>query len=223
MFKPTFTEFKAELKRKGWTMKALAVYWNKSERHISRLVRNDERGQHWNDALSGLKYLPGKIKKTEKPKQTNTGNEGESMRKVNGVSIQSIARKFNAEIAGSSGHVLLFGATGTGKSTILESYLKTFPAAHHNFETREPSTEELAEEHLFSEHPVAVVDYIDFDSESSRPLLNVLKTGRARGHRLIVSTMTPPPSEFLNQFSKVYELRREATGEGIRMVTPGQS
>lgn len=144
------------------------------------------------------------------------------MRKVNGRSILSIARKFNAEIARSSGHVLIFGATGTGKSTILENFLKTFPAEHHNFETREPSADELREDNLFANHPVAVVDYINFDSANSRLLVDVLKTGRASGHRLIVSTMTPPPDEVLNQFSKVYELRREASGEGVRMVVMGQ-
>ncbi|HCU2476444.1 TPA: XRE family transcriptional regulator, partial [Citrobacter freundii] len=54
MYKPTSDEFKAEMKRKGWTRQALAQRWGKSERWISNISGNEEREQHWNDALAGL-------------------------------------------------------------------------------------------------------------------------------------------------------------------------
>ncbi|ELC5624711.1 XRE family transcriptional regulator [Salmonella enterica] len=57
MYKPTSDEFKAEMKRKGWTRQALAQRWGKSERWISNISGNEEREQHWNDALAGLPVL----------------------------------------------------------------------------------------------------------------------------------------------------------------------
>lgn len=47
-------EFKAELKRRGWTGRALALRWGKSETWISKLTNEPERGAHWDDALRGL-------------------------------------------------------------------------------------------------------------------------------------------------------------------------
>jgi hypothetical protein len=47
-------EFKAECKRKGWTGKALAVRWSKSEAWISRIGSDPERDFHWDDAVRGL-------------------------------------------------------------------------------------------------------------------------------------------------------------------------
>ena len=54
MFKPTKEEFKAEMKRKGWSRSALAERWNKSETWISKIANDDDRAQQWNDALAGL-------------------------------------------------------------------------------------------------------------------------------------------------------------------------
>jgi len=54
MFKPTKEEFKAEMKRKGWSRTALAERWNKSETWISKIANDDDRAQQWNDALAGL-------------------------------------------------------------------------------------------------------------------------------------------------------------------------
>lgn len=54
MFKPTKDEFKAEMKRKGWSRSALAERWEKSETWISKIVNDDNRAQQWNDALAGL-------------------------------------------------------------------------------------------------------------------------------------------------------------------------
>lgn len=54
MFRPTREEFKAEMKRKGWSRAALALRWGKSETWISKISNDAERDQHWNDALIGL-------------------------------------------------------------------------------------------------------------------------------------------------------------------------
>ncbi|ECO4312753.1 helix-turn-helix transcriptional regulator [Salmonella enterica] len=54
MFKPTRDEFKAEMKRKGWSRSALAERWGKSETWISKIASDADRDQHWNDALVGL-------------------------------------------------------------------------------------------------------------------------------------------------------------------------
>lgn len=54
MFKPTKEEFKAEMKRKGWSRSALAERWNKSETWISKIANDGDRAQQWNDALAGL-------------------------------------------------------------------------------------------------------------------------------------------------------------------------
>ncbi|EKM5066644.1 XRE family transcriptional regulator [Cronobacter turicensis] len=54
MYKPTKEEFKAEMKRKGWSRPALAARWGKSETWISKIAGNPNRDQHWNDALAGL-------------------------------------------------------------------------------------------------------------------------------------------------------------------------
>ncbi|AXK38531.1 XRE family transcriptional regulator [Crenobacter cavernae] len=47
-------EFKAEFKRRGWTGRALAARWGKSETWISKIASNPERDQHWDDAVRGL-------------------------------------------------------------------------------------------------------------------------------------------------------------------------
>ncbi|QKJ89273.1 transcriptional regulator (plasmid) [Paramixta manurensis] len=54
MYKPSREQFKAEMKRKGWSRNALAERWGKSETWISKIVNDDARAQQWNDALSGL-------------------------------------------------------------------------------------------------------------------------------------------------------------------------
>ena len=47
-------EFKAEFKRRGWTGRALATRWGKSETWISKIAGNPARDQHWDDAVLGL-------------------------------------------------------------------------------------------------------------------------------------------------------------------------
>ncbi|HBO2102326.1 hypothetical protein [Pseudomonas aeruginosa] len=49
--------FKAECKRKGWTGRALAERWSKSEAWISRVGSDPERDLHWDDAVRGLPDL----------------------------------------------------------------------------------------------------------------------------------------------------------------------
>lgn len=50
-------EFKAEYRRKGWTGRALAQHWNKSEAWISRIGNDPDRELHWDDTVKGLSTL----------------------------------------------------------------------------------------------------------------------------------------------------------------------
>lgn len=58
-------EYKAEIQRRGWTLRALSVRWGVSENWVSKIVRNNERATHWDDALRGLPMLmpPAPVKK----------------------------------------------------------------------------------------------------------------------------------------------------------------
>ena len=47
-------EFKAETRRRGWTFRALAARWGKSETWVSKIANNPERDKHWDDAVNGL-------------------------------------------------------------------------------------------------------------------------------------------------------------------------
>lgn len=47
-------EYKAEARRRGWTFRALASRWGKSETWISKIANNPERDKHWDDAVMGL-------------------------------------------------------------------------------------------------------------------------------------------------------------------------
>ncbi|MDH0342108.1 hypothetical protein [Chromobacterium haemolyticum] len=57
-------EAKAELARKGWTNKALAIWWECSEEHASRLVNNHPkpRRRKDDDAIRGLPVCPEWLK-----------------------------------------------------------------------------------------------------------------------------------------------------------------
>lgn len=50
-------EFKAEFRRKGWTGRALAEHWGKSEAWISKIASDPGREPHWDDAVKGLNDL----------------------------------------------------------------------------------------------------------------------------------------------------------------------
>jgi hypothetical protein len=47
-------EFKAECKRRGWTNRALAARWRRSEAWISKIGSDPDRDQYWDDAVRGL-------------------------------------------------------------------------------------------------------------------------------------------------------------------------
>lgn len=49
-------EFKAETRRRGWTFRALAARWGKSETWVSKIANNEERDMHWDDAVRGLPF-----------------------------------------------------------------------------------------------------------------------------------------------------------------------
>lgn len=54
MYKPSKEEFKAVMKRKGWSNLALGERWDMSQTWVSKIINNNSRPQHWNDALAGL-------------------------------------------------------------------------------------------------------------------------------------------------------------------------
>lgn len=47
-------EFKAEVKRRGWTYRAVALRWEVSENWVSKIARDENRAIHWDDAVRGL-------------------------------------------------------------------------------------------------------------------------------------------------------------------------
>lgn len=46
--------FRVVLCEKGWTIRALALYWGLSREHVQRIAANDDRSMWWDDALRGL-------------------------------------------------------------------------------------------------------------------------------------------------------------------------
>jgi hypothetical protein len=55
-------EYKALIKNKGWTICAIAKYWEKTPEWMSKIAANPERGLHWDDALRGLPDLSAPAK-----------------------------------------------------------------------------------------------------------------------------------------------------------------
>ncbi|MBR8085547.1 hypothetical protein KDX23_22695 [Burkholderia vietnamiensis] len=51
-------EAKELLRRKGWSNKALALWWGFSEEYISRTINNVDRKRRDDDALRGLPKCP---------------------------------------------------------------------------------------------------------------------------------------------------------------------
>ena len=51
-------EVKELLRRKGWTNKALARWWDFSEEYISRMINSAERKRRDDDAFRGLPRCP---------------------------------------------------------------------------------------------------------------------------------------------------------------------
>ncbi|MBA1250213.1 Uncharacterised protein [Pseudomonas luteola] len=47
-------EVKSFIKQKGWTGRALAARWGKSETWVSKIINNPERDLAWDDAIRGL-------------------------------------------------------------------------------------------------------------------------------------------------------------------------
>ena len=185
-------EFREEIKRKGWSTSALALKWGITVAYLNQVIRDNERPTRWNVAITELEPFV------------------KSDKEVFVEEIITLADSFRQKTIDAKGHVLLVGVTGTGKSIILENYLKHFPASYHNFETKKPTEMDLEEEKLFADNSIAIIDNIDFDSESAKPLLPILLTGRARGHMLVISTQKIPPKNYLYQFSEVYELKKSS-------------
>lgn len=47
-------EFRTQVLLRGWTYRALAERWGKSENWISKIARNPYRPAHYDDAVRGL-------------------------------------------------------------------------------------------------------------------------------------------------------------------------
>ncbi|MEX3556518.1 MAG: hypothetical protein VB131_08285 [Burkholderia gladioli] len=47
-------EMRAVIRAKGWSHNELARHWDISPVYLSRLINNDQRRIHWNDAVEGL-------------------------------------------------------------------------------------------------------------------------------------------------------------------------
>ncbi|WP_455233634.1 hypothetical protein [Geopseudomonas aromaticivorans] len=52
-------EFKTVFKQRGWTGKSLAARWEVSEAWVSKIVKNQQRAAHWDDAVRGLPVKGG--------------------------------------------------------------------------------------------------------------------------------------------------------------------
>lgn len=52
-------DFKATVKAKGWTYRALAERWHLSEVRISQIARDEDRPFYYDDAVHGL---PDRVK-----------------------------------------------------------------------------------------------------------------------------------------------------------------
>lgn len=49
-------DYKAEVVRKGWKFRELALRWGKSHTWLSRVANDPNRDQVWDDALRGLPF-----------------------------------------------------------------------------------------------------------------------------------------------------------------------
>jgi hypothetical protein len=50
----TANEAKAIIAGRGWTNRALALWWGCRAEHVSRIIHDPERKRHFDDALRGL-------------------------------------------------------------------------------------------------------------------------------------------------------------------------
>jgi len=55
--RPSSSEFRAEVHRKGWTFKQIAKRWTVSETYLNRICRSEQRPPKWEDAVRALPYL----------------------------------------------------------------------------------------------------------------------------------------------------------------------
>ncbi|CAI9394835.1 MULTISPECIES: ATP-binding protein [Enterobacteriaceae] len=137
------------------------------------------------------------------------------MKLVNGKPIKHIAKLFIDRASECRGNILLTGASGTGKTLILAHYLADNPADWHDFNEVMPVPSMLTPETLFPAHSVAIIDVPYLDTACQEVLLNVLRTARRDGRRLILSCQTAPYWLMLPQFEMLFRLKRLRDGHGI--------
>lgn len=59
----TPNEFRAELKRKGWTFVELGERWSMSANWIAKVATRDDRPRYWDDAIRGLpEQMSGRVR-----------------------------------------------------------------------------------------------------------------------------------------------------------------
>ena len=56
-------EARAELTRKGWTSKTLAMWWDFRQEHVIRMISNPNRKRRDDDAIRGLPVCPPHLSK----------------------------------------------------------------------------------------------------------------------------------------------------------------
>lgn len=163
--------FKAEIKQKGWSMKALARRWEKSESWVSKIANNPDRGQQWNEAVKGLPNINIKDK----------------------FMINKDKDKDNFLLENLDTHVLVVGNTRAGKAKLLKN-AKIDNARYYHFS-------ELTElGHLCNDNfeqfdflnnleKTLILDgvYIS-ELDMNSKLVCFIKTARKHGKRLIVVT-----------------------------------
>ena len=137
------------------------------------------------------------------------------MQLVNGKSIKHIANLFNTKVTECRGNILLTGASGTGKTLILAQYLAGNPADWPDFSEATPVPSMLTADKLFPAHKVAIIDVPFLSMACQEALLDVLKTTRRDGRRLILSCQSAPYWLMLPQFEMLFRLKRLRDDHGI--------
>lgn len=71
--RPSPSEFRAEVHRRGWSFREIAERWSVSETYLNRVCRSEQRPPKWEDAIHALPYLSSRdgssLSQVPSPKQ----------------------------------------------------------------------------------------------------------------------------------------------------------